>query len=150
MEAVNVPSVSKEVLTFWEGEVIDNVNHSFFTKRWSATLQSDLLHWSKFPAFSELKLLVGAKGCPQSQARLAQALAKSRWVFLRIKEQFFVGPSSHGLTIAGFYYCCLDRRDGSIVGYYYDPDSSPNQQLLLAPCRRQEAAGRTFGEYSFR
>jgi hypothetical protein len=39
--------------------------------------------------------------------------------------------SSCGLTISGFYYVCLDRRDGRLEGLYYDPQSSPYQCLKL-------------------
>lgn len=43
------------MVTFWEGEVIDNKNASFMTSKWGASLSSDLRHWSKFPAFSSLQ-----------------------------------------------------------------------------------------------
>ncbi|KAK2657820.1 hypothetical protein Ddye_010872 [Dipteronia dyeriana] len=36
-----------------------------------------------------------------------------------------------GLTIAGFYYVCFSCIDGSINGFYYDPNSSPFQKLEL-------------------
>ena len=29
-----------------------------------------------------------------------------------------------GLTIAGFYYVCFSRSDGSVHGFYYDPNST--------------------------
>lgn len=28
-----------------------------------------------------------------------------------------------GLTIAGFYYVCFSCSDGSVSGFYYDPNS---------------------------
>jgi len=132
MEAPNIPSMSKEVITYWEGEIIDHVTHSFFTRRWDASVRCDLHHWSKFPAFSQFSPLL-----MKNQGRdLARALANSRWIFLRIKELFFLKDASPGLSIAGFYYCCLDRKDGTITGYYYDTDSSPNQKLVLRPVRK--------------
>jgi hypothetical protein len=36
-----------------------------------------------------------------------------------------------GLTISGFYYVALDRRNGMLEGLYYDPQSSPYQCLKL-------------------
>ncbi|GKB95549.1 vacuolar import/degradation protein Vid24, partial [Tanacetum coccineum] len=46
-------------------------------------------------------------------------------VMRRWKEQYFVNVGSDcGLTIAGFYYVCFSCVDGSINGYYYDPNSS--------------------------
>mmetsp|Transcript_16941 Transcript_16941/g.23397 ORF Transcript_16941/g.23397 Transcript_16941/m.23397 type:complete len:300 (+) Transcript_16941:256-1155(+) len=56
MEALNVPSAKSAVVTFWEGEIIDNVNHTFFTKpSWGADRATDIKHWSKFIGFDSLK-----------------------------------------------------------------------------------------------
>ncbi|KAF2850092.1 hypothetical protein T440DRAFT_499319 [Plenodomus tracheiphilus IPT5] len=43
--------------------------------------------------------------------------------------------SGCGLTISGFYYVCLRRRDGALEGLYYDPQSSPYQCLRLESVR---------------
>lgn len=44
--------------------------------------------------------------------------------FQRWKEQYFVNVGTDcGLTIAGFYYVCFSCSDGSISGFYYDPNS---------------------------
>lgn len=50
-------------------------------------------------------------------------------------ERCFVTPSDsrQGLTISGFYYITLNRQTGAIDGLYYDPGSSPYQQLSLKP-----------------
>lgn len=32
MQAINVPSAKASVVTFWEGEVVDGRNHTFFTQ----------------------------------------------------------------------------------------------------------------------
>lgn len=51
---------------------------------------------------------------------------------MRWKEKKFVNVGDDcGLTIAGFYYICLSRQDGSIEGFYHDPHSSPYQRLEL-------------------
>lgn len=45
-------------------------------------------------------------------------------LFQRWKEQYFVNVGTDcGLTIAGFYYVCFSCNDGSISGFYYDPNS---------------------------
>merc|ERR1712093_633852 len=49
MEAQNLPTSDETVVTFWEGEIIDNRNFTFYTGRWDATHSSDIEHWSKFP-----------------------------------------------------------------------------------------------------
>lgn len=36
MEAANVPDALEPVCTFFEGEIIDNVNHTFYTADWDA------------------------------------------------------------------------------------------------------------------
>jgi hypothetical protein len=51
MEAVNFPFLDTSVMTYWEGEIIDNVHSHFFTKKWGATPDIDVQHWKRFPAF---------------------------------------------------------------------------------------------------
>ncbi|PRQ43201.1 putative vacuolar import/degradation protein Vid24 [Rosa chinensis] len=97
MEALNVPMADTPVVTFWEGEIVDTKNYTFFTEKWEATHDGDIRHWTKFPSFSAL---------------------------LRRKKQYFVNVGTDsGLTIAGFYYVCFSCSDGSINGFYYDPNS---------------------------
>jgi hypothetical protein len=57
-------------------------------------------------------------------------------IYMRWKEQFFVHSSQQdcGLTIAGFYYVALHRQTGQLRGFYYDPCSSPFQELNLRVC----------------
>ena len=51
-------------------------------------------------------------------------------VMQRWKEQYFVNVGTDcGLTIAGFYYVCFSCSDGSISGFYYDPNSRLVQDL---------------------
>lgn len=69
---------------------------------------------------------------------------------MRWKEQFFVNVGQDcGLTIAGFYYVCMCRQTGAVRGYYYDPSSSPFQELDLT-VEQQPAGGYAFSGYSFR
>ncbi|KAG5054246.1 hypothetical protein JHK85_006756 [Glycine max] len=59
-------------------------------------------------------------------------LSNYPYIFMRWKEQYFVNVGTDcGLTIAGFYYICFSCSDGSISGFYYDPNSSPYQKLEL-------------------
>lgn len=78
-------------------------------------------------------------------------LAAQPYIFMRWKEVFFVPPSTPdcGLTIAGFYYVCLDRTNGHMRGYYYDPNSTPYQELLLQP-QKLAPAGNGLPSYQFR
>ncbi|URE27032.1 Vacuolar import and degradation protein [Musa troglodytarum] len=120
MEALNVPLADTPVVTFWEGELVDGNNFTFFTRKWEATPEDDIRHWSKFPSFAPL---------------------------LRWKEQYFVNVGIDcGLTIAGFYYVCFSCSDGSINGFYYDPNSSPFQKLELK-CIPGGCSGYTFSSY---
>ncbi len=52
-----------------------------------------------------------------------------------------------GLTIAGFYYVCMDRHTGAIVGYYFDPNNQPWQRLELNA--QPSANGFAFADYAF-
>mmetsp|Transcript_15904 Transcript_15904/g.31893 ORF Transcript_15904/g.31893 Transcript_15904/m.31893 type:complete len:267 (-) Transcript_15904:2117-2917(-) len=143
MRATDVPEASSPVKTFWEGEIIDNQHFFFRTGRWDSTLYSDLEHWGKFEAYSEI--LSGGKQCTND----LWDVSRSRFIFMRWKEKFFVDAGSDvGLTIAGFYYICLDRQTGLLQGYYFDPKSSPFQKLELIPTDKGHA-GFTSPHYSF-
>ena len=54
MEALNVPNSSNTVVTYWEGEMIDFVNHSLWTDKWNSNPENDLQHWKKFEAFHHM------------------------------------------------------------------------------------------------
>ncbi|CAK9178831.1 unnamed protein product, partial [Ilex paraguariensis] len=114
------------VVTFWEGEIVDTKNHTFFTGKWEAKPEDDIRHWTKFPSFSPLLSKVEVDG-----GRYLD-LSNYPCIFMRWKEQYFVNVGTDcGLTIAGFYYVCFSCSDGSINGFYYDPNSSPFQKLEL-------------------
>lgn len=52
-----------------------------------------------------------------------------------------VDGNGYGLSISGFYYVSLRRRDGQVTGLYYDPQSSPYQHLELGPMSSRHSAG---------
>eukprot|EP00798_Chlamydomonas_sp_ICE-L_P015675 gene15672-21779_t len=125
MEARNVPNARAPITTFWEGEIVDNINHTFFTHKFGALHDTDLLHWRKFSGFNDLAV--------QRDGR-STALESCGSIYMRWKETFFVDPSeSCMLTIQGFYYIMMDRQSGVINGFYYDPNSTPFQRLSLRP-----------------
>ncbi|KAI9770103.1 MAG: hypothetical protein M1840_003553 [Geoglossum simile] len=149
MEAFNVPGWQSEtgkssIITYLEGEIIDFQKHSLETKNFPCTAEVDGTYWRKLEPFAGLddselvKTLVSKKW-------LTEQLSKN-WILMRWKEKCFVTPSSYrsGLTISGFYYLSLRRSDGYIEGFYYDPTSSPYQQLTLSPSKRM------FPTYDFR
>ncbi|KAJ3693714.1 hypothetical protein LUZ60_009194 [Juncus effusus] len=141
MEAVNVPLADTPVVTFWEGEIVDAKNHTFFTGKWEATPEDDIRHWSKFPSFTPLLSKIEADGGKSLD------LSIYPYIFMRWKEQYFVNVGTDcGLTIAGFYYVCFSCTDGTINGYYYDPNSSPFQKLELK-CTNEKPGGFTFSSY---
>ena len=43
MWAENVPHAKSPVVTYWEGEVVDDANHSFFTAKWGAKCAASVL-----------------------------------------------------------------------------------------------------------
>lgn len=144
MEAVDVPKAKSPIVTFWEGHIIDNVNHTFFTNGWDATKDTDIKHWRTFPAFQALQPQVVNRGGRSS------CLSEYPFIFMRWKEQCFVNVGNDcGLSIAGFYYICMNRVDGTTTGYYFDPNSSPFQELELNPAKKG-GSGFTFGSYSLR
>ncbi|PNW71052.1 hypothetical protein CHLRE_17g744497v5 [Chlamydomonas reinhardtii] len=132
----------KAIVTYFEGDIIDNLNHTFFTgAKWGLAggapgRDSDLHHWGRCPGFS---------GRMREQARRCEGrsslLATSGHVFMRWKECFFVDvPQDCPLTITGFYYLALCRATGAITGFYHDSRSTPLQVLQLLPVETAAAA----------
>ncbi|KAE8788918.1 glucose-induced degradation protein 4 [Hordeum vulgare] len=141
MEALNVPLADTPVVTFWEGEIVDAKNYTFFTGKWEASAEDDVRHWSKFSSFTPLLSQIEADGGKSVD------LSNYPFIFMRWKEQYFVNVGVDcGLTIAGFYYVCFSCSDGSISGFYYDPNSSPFQKLELK-CTNEKQSGFTFSSY---
>mmetsp|Transcript_31669 Transcript_31669/g.70419 ORF Transcript_31669/g.70419 Transcript_31669/m.70419 type:complete len:301 (+) Transcript_31669:177-1079(+) len=145
MEACHVPYTRSPIMTFWEGEIVDNTNHTFFTRKWGASSSTDLQHWSRFPGFSSEQ----RQQVSRHRGKCGQ-LDTSPCIFMRWKEAFFVNNNeSCGLTIAGFYYVCLERQTGKLHGYYFDPNSAPFQHLCLNPAP-PSGSGMAFGSYALK
>lgn len=143
MEALDVPKASTPVVTFFTGEIVDNVNYRFRTRKWNAKEMTDTAHWHKFECFHQFEDRVRDNGGDDID------LSDFRYVFMRWKEIHFVNVNDDcGLTIAGFYYMCLDRKTGEVTGYYYDPGTVPFQKLMLKPYSGL-SGGRTSATYSF-
>jgi len=123
------------VVTFWEGELIDNVNHSFYTQKWGASKAIDRKHWFKLPFCKHLQALAdGGNGKGGGEGRQQPIdLVNQPFIYMRLKEKYFLNEEPGGnLTIAGFYYLCISRATGEITGYYFDPNSTPYQKVKLA------------------
>ncbi|CAG8435666.1 2734_t:CDS:10 [Scutellospora calospora] len=144
MEALNVPNSSNTVVTYWEGEMIDFVNHSLWTDKWNSTPDIDLQHWKKFDAFRQMDV---RRGTPTKEWFQE---AWQKYIFMRWKEHYFVNVTAQesGLTIAGFYYICIRRSDGTIEGYYFDPVSTPYQKLTLKPLLKGNVTSQLHCEWS--
>lgn len=142
MEALDVPKAVSPVVTFWEGQIIDNRNHFFWTAQWDAGVHHDVDHWRKFTAFTPIHHRVKRDRGDDID------LSQMRYIFMRWKEIFFVSPDEEcNLTIAGFYYVCMDRLTGAILGFYYDPNSQPYQRLQLNAVFT--STGSSFADYEF-
>ena len=127
MTASNVPGAASPVVTYFEGEIIDNENATFYSDPDASarTCLSELRHWSRFPAFRPLRDSV------LEEDGRTPALAESKKVFMRWKEKCFLVGGDCRLTIAGVYYVTLDRVNGDINAYYFDPNSAPEQKMML-------------------
>jgi hypothetical protein len=55
MQARNVPGMQQPIETFWEGCIVDDVNHTFYTRAWGASKATDLQHWAKFDGWQDIK-----------------------------------------------------------------------------------------------
>ena len=157
MEAYNIPdktstSQDAHIVTFLEGEIIDFHTHTLETKNFKADAEIDSTYWRELHPFKDLtdeemaRNLVNRKWITEE---LSNRWILMRWkgmlhfscppfledVLLIMTERCFITPtdSRQGLTIFGFYYISINREDGHIEGLYYDPGSSPYQQLSLKP-----------------
>ncbi|KAJ5678911.1 hypothetical protein N7462_007155 [Penicillium macrosclerotiorum] len=151
MEAYNIPDKTSpthdaHIVTFLEGEIIDFNKHTLETKNFKADADIDSTYWRELQPFKDLPDSEIARKLV-SRKWVTEELAK-RWILMRWKERCFITPtdSRQGLTISGFYYISLRRDDGHIDGLYYDPGSSPYQQLSLQP----EMAKMIRPSYTFR
>ncbi|KAJ6144427.1 hypothetical protein N7470_008322 [Penicillium chermesinum] len=138
MEAYNIPDKSvarydAHIVTFLEGEIIDFNKHTLETKNFKADADIDSTYWRELQPFKDLSDAEVAKNLV-SRKWVTEELAKG-WILMRWKERCFITPTDarQGLTISGFYYISLSRETGEIEGLYYDPGSSPYQQLSLKP-----------------
>ncbi|KAJ5654373.1 hypothetical protein N7490_001376 [Penicillium lividum] len=138
MEAYNIPDKTSptqdaHIVTFLEGEIIDFNKHTLETKNFKADADTDTTYWRELQPFKDLPDADIAKNLV-SRTWITEKLAQG-WILMRWKERCFITPtdSRQGLTISGFYYISLNREDGHIEGLYYDPGSSPYQQLSLKP-----------------
>ena len=74
MCANDVPSASSPIITWWDGEVIDGVHHTFFTHKWGASRETDMQHWARFEGFAELSHEVARQGGRCSRLRDAPSI----------------------------------------------------------------------------
>lgn len=111
MEAMDVPMSVSNVVTFWEGEIIDFDNHTLWTRKWAAKEKTDLDHWRRLEAFRGMEEKHIIKGAENGRFK---GQITQKYIFMRWKERHFVNVSEHtsGLTIAGFYYVSMRRSDG--------------------------------------
>ncbi|KAL2848123.1 vacuolar import and degradation protein-domain-containing protein [Aspergillus pseudoustus] len=151
MEAYNIPdktspSHDAHIVTFLEGEIIDFNTHTLETKNFKADAEIDSTYWRELQPFKNLSDEEMTRNLV-SRKWITEELCK-RWILMRWKERCFITPTDarQGLTISGFYYISLHRESGHIEGLYYDPGSSPYQQLSLKP----ETKKMVRPSYSFR
>ncbi|KAL3478728.1 vacuolar import and degradation protein-domain-containing protein [Aspergillus californicus] len=151
MEAYNIPdktspSHDAHIVTFLEGEIIDFNTHTLETKNFKADAEIDSTYWRELEPFKNLTDEEMTRNLV-SRKWITEELCKG-WILMRWKERCFITPTDarQGLTISGFYYISLHRESGQIEGLYYDPGSSPYQQLSLKP----ETEKMVQPSYSFR
>lgn len=159
------------IVTYLEGEIIDFRTHTLQTTSYPSTITDDALYWRKLEPFSyyDPDTLIQHLTSKSFLKKLMQEYVLMRW-----KEKCFikgggkvsmsvdgrdddgdgdgdgdggiggVGVGGGLLTIGGFYFVSLRRSDGYIRGFYYDPKSTPYQELVLRPRKR------VFPKYEFR
>ncbi|CAM8908478.1 hypothetical protein QQ045_027741 [Rhodiola kirilowii] len=82
--------------------------------------------------------------------RTSRDLSNHPYINMRWKEQHFVNVGFDcGLTITGFYYVCFSCIDGSISGYYYEPNYTPFQKLERKTMNGEGKFGFSSSSYEF-
>ena len=136
---------SQSVTTSFTGEIVDLHNYSIWTRPapltsavssqpapadtvWLSPYQgvdktTDLEYWSKTEAFVSY-----GPGAEKEICRIAREGSWHKdgsrrrdvgdWVLMRWKERDFIDcdAMTSGLTISGYYYCCLNRKTGALSG----------------------------------
>jgi len=130
-----------ELTTFFEAEIIGPHYH-FITYKWDATPSVDYEHWTKFPGFFKSEQVL--KEYDKSPINLNV----SPYLFMRWKEHFLVPDHRirqiSGASYEGFYYICMNLKEGEISGYYYHSQSEQFQELCL-----KYVSEKSFGIYEF-
>ena len=160
------------IITYLEGEIIDFRTHTLQTTSYTSTITDDALYWQKLEPFSyyEPETLMQLLTSKMFLEKLMGEYVLMRWkekcfikggtgggVSTRDHDSGMEGGDEDGedgvgvgmgggglLTIGGFYFVSMRRSDGAIRGFYYDPKSTPYQELVLKPRKR------VFPTYDFR
>lgn len=129
MELDGVPLCPSRLVSYFEGFIVDNLHHTFFSAAdLEASERAHLLHWRLLPYFPFIKDDVAKRG------GRCQFLNSSPVVYFFLKERSFASPgASEYISIAGHYYAALDRRSGLLEAFYYNRDSGSSQRLSLTP-----------------
>lgn len=127
MTALDVPGTDTPVVTFFDGQIIDNENAIFYSDPDSPARNCfmEMRLWGKFPEFKNLRDSV-----LENDGR-AEGLEKSDFVFMRWKEKGFMSGNDCRLSIDGCYYAAMNRKTGDVTAYYLDTSSAPDQKLVL-------------------
>jgi len=160
------------IITYLEGEIIDFRTHTLQTTSYTSTIGDDTLYWQKLEPFSyyDSETLIHSLTSKKFLEKLMEEYVLMRWkerCFIKGGMGGDVSTSGSGggsinsggddddgigigmggvglLTIGGFYFVSMRRSDGAVRGFYYDPKSTPYQELVLKPRKRM------FPTYDFR
>lgn len=145
-----------ELTTYFDAEIIGS-RYGFLTRNWGANETEDMVHWSRFPAFRQVK----------NELRKPYLTMDDRdrgAVFMRWKERFLVpdhrvqdinGASFAGALIAlqlsyslhslpGFYYVCVDFNPPAQTPSRSPLSPTPEDDLISLPlCSPTEPPRRT-------
>ncbi|KAK5090980.1 hypothetical protein LTR05_001158 [Lithohypha guttulata] len=124
--------------TFFTGQIVGGPNQRYSFKTtdpaWGANEKVDLQHWLRFPPWRQLT------SHAKRDMSFEFPLDNEPWwtqdhIFMRWKEHFLVPDHKQsniqGASFEGFYYICLNQKEGKISGVYFHKKSEKYQQLEL-------------------
>lgn len=122
----NAMSNEKATTSYFSGEIISR-KFPFATGKWGASIETDTNHWN------ELNVMARFPDYYQDNFDYSQ-LENFDHVYMRWKEGFIIPDSisnSEKKLSSGFYYICLQKSTGELMGYFHNKSSERLQLLEL-------------------
>ncbi|KAG6557355.1 hypothetical protein Mapa_001285 [Marchantia paleacea] len=132
----------QRVVKFWEGEIIDNQNYTFYESKWNVNWNLHRVHWSQFPEFCAIQEKVEMDGGVFLDS------ASSECTFMRWKEKFCTEPTSF-MWESRLHFVCFRKCDGTIKSRFQERFPCAVVHNLTLQPSIEGCSGYSFPTYQF-